>query len=275
MKNKLGIYVLLSLAVHVSAAGIWSQQRSSAVGEQTTTVTVNLQPQGQAVHSAQAANAPASVKTKSHSNMQSEPVRQLPANTPAEPEAAHDTVAQNSSSRPLASIESVNQRKQQVAAVGSTTEVLAEPKPIEPTPLPQGQSLVASPARSHGPENTHEEILGDILRGAQQVEATASESPASSAEKDELIRLLHAAINRNKHYPRAARSQRREGAVTVRFAMDTQGELSALAVAQSSRFGALDRAALKAVASVSPFEPAARYLQRESTFSVSIVFKLP
>ena len=90
----------------------------------------------------------------------------------------------------------------------------------------------------------------------------------------EFHKLLHAAINANKHYPLSALRLNREGTVKLSFQLFKNGEINSLKVADSSGYNMLDRAALKAVKSIQPFNPARQYIASVENFILNIKFQL-
>lgn len=89
-----------------------------------------------------------------------------------------------------------------------------------------------------------------------------------------LLELLFSAINRQKRYPYTAVRQQREGIVNLSFAIHPDGKVTDIEIVQSSRFAALDRAAVNAVESISPFVTAADYLETIHQYNVNIDFRL-
>jgi protein TonB len=85
---------------------------------------------------------------------------------------------------------------------------------------------------------------------------------------------LHRAIEREKRYPLSARRLGREGTASVAFQLRPDGAIDGLQVAASSGEPALDRAALRAVKGISPFNEAGRYLDETAPFRVDIAFRL-
>lgn len=63
---------------------------------------------------------------------------------------------------------------------------------------------------------------------------------------------LMAHLERRKRYPAAARQGRQQGIVHVNFTLDERGNVTAVGLAQSSGFPALDQAALETVRRASP-----------------------
>ena len=89
-----------------------------------------------------------------------------------------------------------------------------------------------------------------------------------------LHKLLHTAINTNKHYPLSALRLSREGTVKISFQLLNSGEINDLKVANSSGYNALDRAALKAIKNIQPFKPARQYIASVEKFILDIKFQL-
>jgi protein TonB len=85
---------------------------------------------------------------------------------------------------------------------------------------------------------------------------------------------LHRAIEREKRYPLSARRLGREGTASVAFQLRPDGAIDGLQVATSSGEPALDRAALRAVKGISPFNEAGSYLDETAPFRVDIAFRL-
>lgn len=111
--------------------------------------------------------------------------------------------------------------------------------------------------------------------GAADAGAAASaQANAQAGDHAAFLKLLHAAIDGHKRYPSMARRLRREGVATVLFRLHPDGDIDALAVADSSGFAVLDAAALRAVAAVAPFAPATTFLTREARFRVGVKFHL-
>lgn len=100
------------------------------------------------------------------------------------------------------------------------------------------------------------------------------QSRNAGARADQLGKYIHEAINRHKRYPYMARRQHREGLVRLNFVMHPDGQVTDIAIIESSRFQALDAAARQAVQAISPFHMAAEYLQMRHDYNVDIDFRL-
>ena len=96
----------------------------------------------------------------------------------------------------------------------------------------------------------------------------------SGNRADQLGKFVYEAINRQKHYPYVARKQRREGMVRLNFIMHPDGQVTDIAIVQSSQYDILDKAARRAVEAISPFQLAAEYLSMQHKYNVDIDFRL-
>ena len=105
-------------------------------------------------------------------------------------------------------------------------------------------------------------------------EPSLSKPTGQESEASALLALLYSAINNQKHYPYTAIRQRREGLVNLTFTIHPDGLVTDIEIIKSSRFRALDKAAIHAVASISPFALAADYLEETHHYNVDIDFRL-
>ena len=104
--------------------------------------------------------------------------------------------------------------------------------------------------------------------------ATNSGSKSHGDHTNELLALLHAAIQEKQEYPDSALQLEREGRVTVEFLLDQNGEVSNIRIAKSSGTTSLDEAAVHAVQNASPFVMAKKFLKNTKEYSVDVIFKL-
>ena len=118
-----------------------------------------------------------------------------------------------------------------------------------------------------------DEIVGDEADVVAELERQ-SEIAVSSNGSEQLLSLLHQAIDKHKRYPYQARRQRREGLVKLQFVVHPNGQVTNVSVVQSSRFDALDDAARDAVNAISPFQLAANYIYEQHIYDVDIDFRL-
>ncbi len=104
--------------------------------------------------------------------------------------------------------------------------------------------------------------------------AELSRSTSASQQTTSILDLLHTSISASKQYPYQAKRQRREGVATVLFTLYPDGTIDAPVLLKSSKTRSLDRAALTAVTGITPFLPAADYLEQAKSFQVDVVFKI-
>lgn len=104
----------------------------------------------------------------------------------------------------------------------------------------------------------------------------AHQQPTSlrSVERNELLLLLHNAIQKTQQYPTNAMEMEREGRVTVEFTLYPNGTILNLHLLHSSGTNSLDEAALAAIRQATPFQGVNQYLNTKHTFSIDIIFAL-
>jgi protein TonB len=100
----------------------------------------------------------------------------------------------------------------------------------------------------------------------------ASDEYASPNSYLEMVRLK---IEKHKKYPDIARIRQKEGRVTIRFVITLEGNVKAATVVKTSRYKALDTAALQAVKDAAPFpKPPRRFFKGEITLELPVAFEL-
>jgi TonB family protein len=118
-------------------------------------------------------------------------------------------------------------------------------------------------------------VVASPKSASRSAQSFHQESPPSHGhETSELIALLHAAIQKQQHYPASALQLEREGRVKVKFTLDTHGMVSNLQVAESSGTSSLDEAALSAVKNAAPFAEAMQYLHEPQVYNIDVAFEL-
>lgn len=111
-----------------------------------------------------------------------------------------------------------------------------------------------------------------VKRTGQQ---TAQHSQAShGVQTQELLALLHAAIQKQQQYPDSAIQMEREGRVTLGFTLFPDGTIRNLKMIKSSQSASLDNAALMAVQNAVPFQQIQQYLKEAQEFNIDVVFEL-
>lgn len=136
--------------------------------------------------------------------------------------------------------------------VAPTPEPVIEPIPepiAEPEPAPVVEAPPPAPA---GP------TLAEI-----------------DAAKGKYKRMLLAAMNKHKKYPRIAKNRGWQGKVIIQFNLDRNGNILSKKVIQTSGHNALDKAAIKMAEKAAPFPRPPSVLQGDSfNIKVPVPFKL-
>jgi periplasmic protein TonB len=135
----------------------------------------------------------------------------------------------------------------------------------QPQPSPRGQPRAdATQPANAAPQDAN-----------QKVESEAARQIDPGPEMDTYLSRVMRQIERRKHYPYRARSRHIQGRISVGFAIQADGNIRALRILQSSGHRVLDRAALAAVTSASPFpRPPSRYLSSPLALRVDLIFSL-
>jgi TonB family protein len=105
-------------------------------------------------------------------------------------------------------------------------------------------------------------------------EQASSPTHHTGVQTEELLAILHAAIQQQQHYPPSAMQMERQGKTTVKFTLLPNGNIQNLQIIKSSGTDSLDKAALAAVQEAVPFKKIDKYLQTSHEFSVDVVFEL-
>lgn len=148
-------------------------------------------------------------------------------------------------------------------------QIVAVPVPSTPQPLPRQNRQ----RQSVDQQKTDTPVEADVV--SDYSDAQPERQPQQQGQRaDELRKFVYEAINRQKHYPYMARRQQREGLVKLNFVMHPNGRVTDIAIVESSRFHLLDKAAMQAVESISPFHLATEYLTMQQQYDVGIDFRL-
>jgi protein TonB len=136
-------------------------------------------------------------------------------------------------------------------------------------------SAVSQPELSMQPLKDDEkaEITESVVEQAALVHRE-NRAAGAGREHKQLLQLIYMEINKHKHYPYIAKRQGREGLVRLNFIMHPDGEVTDIAIVETSRFAVLDNAARHAVQAISPFRVAAEYLDSYHRYDVNIDFRL-
>ena len=103
---------------------------------------------------------------------------------------------------------------------------------------------------------------------------SSSQTSGRAEMKNELLTLLHTAIQNHQHYPLMAMEMERQGRTTVGFILFPDGSIKNLHMVQSSGTQSLDQAALEAVQNAAPFKEIHRFLDSAQAFNIDVVFEL-
>jgi len=151
----------------------------------------------------------------------------------------------------------------------SSEQIVAVPVPSTPLPLPRQNKQRQAVNQQRIDTPVEADIVSDYSDPQPE-----QQSQQQGQRADELRKFVYQAINREKHYPYMARRQHREGLVKLNFVMHPNGTVTDIAIVESSRFHMLDKAAMQAVESISPFHLAAEYLTMQQHYDVGIDFRL-
>lgn len=124
---------------------------------------------------------------------------------------------------------------------------------------------------------TNKPIVDPVKNAVAQTKQTAATNttPASHGQPaDELLTLLHTAIQNQQRYPDSAMQMEREGRSTVTFILQTNGQVENVHITKTSGTQSLDEAALAAVHAAAPFKHIDKYLHNAQEYSIDVVFEL-
>ena len=151
-----------------------------------------------------------------------------------------------------------------VAVPDAADALTVPPKAMIPAVAAAVQSTpVALQARAAAP------ALAPPMSTAPVANPSIGDDPKARKAKANYYQVLMAYLARRKEYPAEARQARQQGIVTVRFTIDRQGNVSAVAIKRSSGFDALDVATVGLLRRVSPV-PAIPAAMPRDTITVSL-----
>ena len=113
-----------------------------------------------------------------------------------------------------------------------------------------------------------------ISESTNKSESSENKTINSEQTTDQLINLLHAAIQAQQQYPHNALIQKQTGTVTVSFILFPDGQITSIKIMQSSGFESLDEAAVNAVKNAAPIKEVSSYLTTAKNFNISLHFSL-
>ncbi len=161
------------------------------------------------------------------------------------------------------------------------SQEIARPR-TRPRPLPAFKPMKAEPARAELPDSLMERIGVPDLPDAPGIPATELDPKAFAnagggefGTPRDYLDLVRMRIESKKEYPGSARKENREGRVTLRFTIISDGKPDRVRIWRSSEDRRLDRAALQAVRDAAPFPPPpGRFFQADVPVELTIVFEL-
>ncbi len=145
--------------------------------------------------------------------------------------------------------------------------VKAKPQPKPPVQ----RTSQATTNRSAAATSPSTQQAKPVMRSSKAVANNARSAQVEVTYKARLKQL----INSHKRYPSRAKRRGKQGKVTVRFTILKNGTIQRVVIAASSGNSSLDKAALKAVKSVSGQLPFPKGIQRSQwVLTVPIVYQL-
>lgn len=162
--------------------------------------------------------------------------------------------------KPLSAIPMVNPKTPRPAPQSS----VVRPTVVEPIGAPQTPNVSTFAPIDWQPVGT-----GEI---AETASAASSSAFGSSEDYLGMVRMM---IENHKLYPHAARQRRIQGRAVVRFVISSDGSVTDIALAETSRHGILDKAALAAVKAAGPFpRPPMHLFSKPVPLEICVVFEL-
>ena len=152
------------------------------------------------------------------------------------------------------------------------------PKTVKPKHRQPPQPLALNkPAPPPAPSRQHRQTVVEQASTSVPQPPLPANPPASQQDEQlpvKFTRILHAAIDQQKHYPLAALRMRQQGTARIRFRLFEDGRVEEITLLKTSGYQSLDRSALLAVQNIAPFTPAREYLHDDKQFFVDIVFRI-
>lgn len=134
--------------------------------------------------------------------------------------------------------------------------------------------IIAKKEMNHAVSQKKNPVTPSAAIKAASQQAAAPGSNSKGAQVDELLAILHTAIQKQQHYPESALQMERQGRATMQFILFPNGSIQGLRVVQSSGTESLDHAAMAAVRDAAPFDNIDQYLNDSREFSIDVVFDL-
>ena len=169
----------------------------------------------------------------------------------------------------------------------------ARPKPPEPNtqvnkinvvprPVPRFKPLAMAPVDKNLPDSLVEGIASPDIPQTPDVGTTdwvpapqGQEATGEFLTTASYLDMIRLKIESRKRYPASAKARSIEGRVTIRFVLQTDGQVRDVTLSKATRNRALNMAALDAVQRAAPFpRPPAQLFEGELPLELTIVFEL-
>lgn len=161
--------------------------------------------------------------------------------------------------------------------MSAATHVAPSPSPTEKFETSKNGILKPNPLKKPHPQSH----LNEVNQIPQPIQPPAGAPPhlqTQHLDSDKsldkpLLKLLYAATAANMVYPKIAIDFNEHGTVNIGFLVYPNGVITKITLLKSSGFDILDKAALDAVAAMSPVRYVDTYLKKPKFLAVDVVFK--
>lgn len=160
----------------------------------------------------------------------------------------------------------------EMTLVAEKARVTSQQASIEPNVKQQTTSAVLTkPFKANNTQPT--KIHSAKMNPVSLPETVKEKLHVNKTDHQALLKQLHSAIDAKKRYPLHARRLGQTGVVQVGFQLGLNGEIQKLKVEQPSRYSSLNKAAIQAVNSISPFDLSVTPIVQARQFVVAIHFE--
>jgi TonB family protein len=134
----------------------------------------------------------------------------------------------------------------------------------------------SSKKQNHGSmsKNLDKNLNSSLNHNLTQQQQHLQQQHQTGQRTEQLLALLHAAIQSHQNYPLAAMEMQRQGRATITFRLFPDGKIDNVHLEHSSGTDSLDQAALTAVQAAAPFDKTKFNLAFTQEFSIDVVFEL-
>lgn len=262
--------VLVELAFEGAAAGGISQAGNTQEISEHQLMPDQAAPKKTTAH-----------KPQEEKQSEPEPLPERPIETPHEPELAEEVPKEPEQAEVPVEAEETPPEEE---------ETVDDPDIVEPKTAPAQKTATPSLQQAEAIHNLVGEESGEAIpavtnsiggAGGSNAEAKGNEGDGSAAQSggmggvirtyEDLVRVW---VQKNLVYPRMARERRLMGTVTVRFMLDSSGNVLNAEIAEESGYRILNKSALKTIKRASPFPtfPDEMNSMKDHTFLIPIEF---